>query len=83
MKTRFIWIFLASISFLGVSLAKNLPIPNNTPVKSVNGIAAIVNSDIITNQQLNQAIFSARQQLQQNDIPVPNAKKLKTEYCGN
>ena len=80
MKMRCILAFLAAISFGGVSVAhNNLPIPNNTPIKSVNGIAAIVNNDIITNQQLNHAIVAARQQLQHNNIPLPHAAKLRQE----
>lgn len=80
MKMRFIWIFLVSMGFLSVSVAdNNLPIPNTTPLKSINGIAATVNSEIITEQQLDHALYAARQQFQHNNVPLPDSATLRKE----
>jgi len=80
MKIRYIWVFLVGMIFSGAGLAaQNLPTSNKTAVKSLNGIAAIVNSDIITQQQLDHAIYAARKQLQRNNIQLPDEGQFKKE----
>src|SRR3990167_6188048 len=56
-----------------------LPIPNNTPEQPLNRIVAIVNSDIITQTELNQALRGAEQQLSQNGMPPPSKTALEKQ----
>ncbi|MFT0546903.1 peptidylprolyl isomerase [Allopusillimonas ginsengisoli] len=58
--------------------------PAGTPAKSastqfVDGIAAVVNSNVITLQQVNTEVQAARQQLQHQNIPVPDEAALQKQ----
>lgn len=50
-----------------------------TPIQSVNGIAAIVNKDVITDTQLNTALDNARAQIQAQHAQMPSAAALRTQ----
>ena len=79
---KFIYLPLAIIiALFGMNTMANhsLPTPNATQMKPLNGIAAIVNDDIITQSQFNHAMMAARQQLTQSNIPVPDATTLKKQ----
>ena len=79
---KFVSLPLAIISILfGMNTLANhaLPTPNATPMKPLNGIAAIVNDDIITQSQFDHAVIAAKQQLTQSNIPVPNTATLKKQ----
>ena len=63
---KFIYVVIACMSIFYVSA---------TLAKPINSIVAIVNSDIITQSQFDQAVMEARQQLTHNHIAVPNKKE--------
>ena len=75
----FLFAFFIAVSVGGVFARSHLPTPNVTHVQSLDRILAVVNGEVITQNQFNHALHAARQQFAQNNIPMPNAKKFKQE----
>src|SRR3989338_9178368 len=57
----------------------NIPTPTLSHVERLDTIVAIVNNQIITEHQLGQAIGQAEQQMEAQNISIPNEKSLRKQ----
>lgn len=76
MFKRFISILLCLLCFC--ILANGLPTPNKT-TEQLDAVVAVVNNELITQNEFDQAMNYTKQQIQQSGASMPNAKTLKTQ----
>lgn len=70
-----LFVFLFPISIAAQELAF---IPTTTP-RSIDHIVAVVNEDVITRQELNEAIKLGISRLQQQGMPIPDPQSLENQ----
>ncbi len=75
-------VLAASLMFIAstnLALAAQLPSPSKTPTVSLDQIAAVVNSDIITQTQLSQAVTVAKNEYRNAKAPLPSNSLLERQ----
>ena len=63
----------------GFAQKNSLPSPSNAGIVPLDGIIAIVNSQVITTEELRQAMILAKEQMNAEQIPLPNETVLRRQ----
>lgn len=79
MKKFFKVLFTSLLILTGTNALAATPSDKNGSIQPINRIVAVVNQEIITEKDLNNATTAARSQFQQQGIALPDEKTFKTK----